>query len=399
MSRDDLLQAIFTQNRQREEALLSRYACRSDEGLRLVPEREDRPAWENVRPAFFHDADRILHSQAYTRYIDKTQVFYLFDNDHITHRVLHVQFVSKVARTIARCLRLNEDLVEAIALGHDIGHVPFGHDGEGFLDEICAAAGIGGFCHNAQSVRWLLELENGGQGVNLCLQTIDGILAHNGELLARSIEPQRGKTWDSVLAEYRACMADSSQSRKLRPMTLEGCIMRVADIIGYVGRDLEDAMTLKVISRDDLPAEAVAVLGKNNSSIINALVLDLIENSAGRDSIGFSERVFNALGILLDFNVSRIYLNPHVRESDAKLRRLFQAIYEGCLADLREQRDGADIVDFHAKLIRTAPDKHRDAPLGRVAVDFIAGMTDNFFLAKAREYLLPAGFGSKAAEG
>jgi dGTPase len=396
MNRDELLTGIVDANRQREDTLLSRYACRSAAAVRLDPHREKTPCWENVRPAFFHDADKILHSLAYTRYIDKTQVFYLFDNDHVTHRVLHVQFVSKIARTIARCLRLNEDLVEAIALGHDIGHVPFGHDGERFLNEICVSNGIGGFCHNAQSVRWLLELENGGLGVNLCLQTIDGILAHNGEMLTRRLEPDREKTWDTVLEEYRTCMMDSAFSKRLRPMTLEGCVMRIADIIGYVGRDLEDAITLEVITRDELPPEAVGVLGDTNSSIINTLVMDLIEQSAGGDAIGFSEPVFSALGAMIRFNLERIYHNPRVRERDEKLRRLFQVIYEGCLSDLAARTDGADVVEFHRKLADTAPAHHRDTPPARVVVDFIAGMTDTFFLAKAQEHLLPAGFGLKA---
>jgi len=147
---------ILERNRAREEATLCRFACPSAAAVRRDPLREKVPDWENIRSPFFHDADKILHSLAYTRYIDKTQVFYLFDNDHITHRVLHVQIVSKIARVIARCLRLNEDLVEAISLGHDIGHVPFGHDGEAILNDICVANGIGAFCHNAQSVRWML---------------------------------------------------------------------------------------------------------------------------------------------------------------------------------------------------------------------------------------------------
>jgi dGTPase len=245
-------------------------------------------------------------------------------------------------------------------------------------------------------VRWLLELENGGTGLNLCLQTIDGILAHNGEMLTRRLEPDREKTWDAVLEEYRACMMDSAFSKRLRPMTLEGCVMRIADIIGYVGRDLEDAITLEVITRDELPSDAVRVLGDTNSSIINTLALDLIEQSTGRDAIGFSEPVFNALSSMIRFNLDRIYRNPRVRERDEKLRRLFQVVYEGCLGDLAAHADRAGIVEFHRKLEGTAPENHRDTPPARVVVDFIAGMTDTFFLAKAQEHLLPAGFGLKA---
>ena len=155
------------------ETVLSDYACKSIDGILLKKEKED------MRPIFFRDIDRIIHSLGYTRYIDKTQVFSFSKNDHITHRVLHVQLVSKIARTIGRSLKLNEDLIEAIALGHDIGHSPFGHKGEKYLNDICIKENIGYFCHNAQSVRVLKNLEN----LNISLQTLDGILAHNGEIL------------------------------------------------------------------------------------------------------------------------------------------------------------------------------------------------------------------------
>src|SRR5690554_121962 len=152
---------IIKNNLLREYKSFSKFACKSSKGLRRY--QEDIPDKKNIRPTFFHDTDRILHSLAYTRYIDKTQAFFLFDNDHITHRVLHVQLVSKIARTIGRFLKLNEDLIEAISLGHDIGHVPYGHDGERYLNEICKKYNLGYFCHNAQSVRALMELEKNGE--------------------------------------------------------------------------------------------------------------------------------------------------------------------------------------------------------------------------------------------
>jgi len=392
--RQSVSEEILERNRAREDALLCEFACKSRDAVRLDPAREKVPEWENVRSPFFHDADRILHSMAFTRYIDKTQVFYLFENDMITHRVLHVQFVSKIARHVARCLRLNEDLAEAISLGHDIGHVPFGHDGEEFLDALCRENGIGAFCHNAQSVRWLLELENRGRGTNLCLQTLDGILTHNGELWTRALEPQRGKSWDGFLAEYRACMKDKAASKPLRPMTLEGCVARFADVIAYVGRDIEDAIKLEVIRRGDLPAEAVKVLGDHNSTIINTLVMDLIENSAGRDCVAYSQPVFDALAALLRFNYERIYLNPRIRVEEGKLRRLFDAIFENCLRDLREEREGTAIMQFCEWRAEAA--HVRATPPERLVVDFISGMTDDFFLSQARGILLPNAFGLSA---
>ena len=268
---------IVLANVKRERDSLAKTACKSRDGRRKHPEWEKVADKENVRPTFFHDTDKIIHSLAYTRYIDKTQAFYLFENDHITHRVLHVQFVSKIGRVIGRCLSLNEDLIEAIALGHDLGHVPYGHDGEKVLDEICRENNVGGFCHNAQSVRCLMDLENDGEGLNLCLQVLDGILCHNGEILDRQYAPSRGKTWDDLEEEYGKCLSDKDYSKKIYPMTLEGCVVRISDVIAYIGRDFEDAITVKLIRRDDLPSTITHTLGNTNDKIINTLVLDLAE--------------------------------------------------------------------------------------------------------------------------
>ena len=208
----------------------------------------------DYRSAFSVDADRILHSLAYTRYIDKTQVFSLIHNDHLTHRVLHVQLVSKIGRTIGRFLGLNEDLIEAIALGHDIGHPPFGHDGEGFLSEICLSCGIGTFQHNAQSVQFLDKVERKGRGWNLSLQTLDGILCHDGEIHDIELFPMKNKDFSVHEREIQALI--QTPEIPLTPMTPEGCVMRMADTIGYIGRDMEDAIRIGIITREDLPAEA-----------------------------------------------------------------------------------------------------------------------------------------------
>jgi len=226
------------------------------------------------RQAFSVDTDRILHSLAYTRYIDKTQVFYLIQNDHITHRVLHVQLVSKIARTIGRFLGLNEDLIEAIALGHDIGHTPFGHDGERILSDICRRNGIGSFQHNVQSVHFLERVEKKGKGWNLCLQTLDGILCHDGEVHATRLRPKPGKTFDDLDRE----MAEKTENPEvaLFPMSMEGFVVRMADTISYVGRDVEDAIRLNLLHRSDLPREAVRVLGDTNGTIVFNLVTDMV---------------------------------------------------------------------------------------------------------------------------
>ncbi|MDR2726225.1 MAG: HD domain-containing protein, partial [Candidatus Adiutrix sp.] len=209
------------------------------------------------------DVDRILHSRAYTRYIDKTQVFYLLKNDQITHRVLHVQMVSRLARTIGRDLDLDADLLEAIALGHDLGHPPFGHDGERFLSDLCLAAGLGPFSHAAMSVRFLERLEKGGRGLNLTLGTLDGILCHDGESDFTALRPEGRadfEEFDRRLARRRA----DPQARGLRPLSPEGCLVRLCDSVSYVGRDLEDAIEVGLVDRRELPEEVAEVLGHTN---------------------------------------------------------------------------------------------------------------------------------------
>jgi len=308
-NKEDIFSKIVFNNLHRERQTLLRYACKNRRGIRKYPEREKIPDRENIRPVFFHDTDKIIHSNAYSRYIDKTQVFYLFENDHITHRVLHVQLVSKIGRVIGRCLRLNEDLIEAIALGHDLGHVPYGHDGERILNKLCNSSGIGCFCHNAQSVRILMVLEEKGKGLNLSLQVLDGILAHNGELLSKEYTPNYGKTWQDFEEEYKKCFEVEDYSEKIVPMTLEGCVVRISDVIAYIGRDIEDAITLKVIRKNDIPREIRRTLGFPNDKIIHTLVLDLVKNSYDKDYLAFSEDVFNALNDLLKFNKVSIYQN------------------------------------------------------------------------------------------
>jgi dGTPase len=281
----NILSQIVLSNAKREKNTLSKYACRNREGKRKYETRERINDRINIRPIFFHDTDKIIHSLAYTRYIDKTQVFYLFENDHITHRVLHVQFVSKIARVIGRCLKLNEDLIEAIALGHDIGHTPFGHDGESFLNEICKNEGIGHFYHNAQSVKLLHEIENKGNGLNLSLQVLDGILAHNGEILSAKYIPVKEKKWDDFEKEYRKCFQKKDYYKKIVPMTLEACVVRISDIIAYIGRDFEDAIEVKLIKRNSLPKEISKIIGNSNDKIINTLVMDIINNSYDKNYI------------------------------------------------------------------------------------------------------------------
>jgi dGTPase len=357
----------------REDASLAPWAAKNSGGVRRAPE----PGLETgYRQNFSVDVDRILHSRAYTRYIDKTQVFYLIQNDHVSHRVLHVQLVSKIARTIARFLSLNEDLSEAIALGHDIGHTPFGHDGEIHLSELCQEHGIGTFQHNIQSVQFLERVERHGGGWNLCLQTLDGILCHDGEVHNRELAPLPGKTFKDLDREIREKQENPRQT--LTPMTLEGCVVRMADTISYIGRDIEDAIRLGLIVRKDLPPECSKVLGDTNGAIVHNLVTDILANSVGRPSVTFSPEVSDALRELKRFNLNRIYTNPEVKPHGGRIRELFRILWDRFLGDLKAGNEKSLI--YKRFLSGKAPayqDSHRPEEIVR---DFIAGMTDQYFL-------------------
>ncbi|MCD1296017.1 phosphohydrolase [Methanocella sp. CWC-04] len=360
---------------------LSMYAAKNSGAVRRRPDSED------IRPPYFRDGDRIMHSKAYTRYIDKTQVFYLVKNDHITHRVLHVQLVAKISRQIGRCLRLNEDLIEAIALGHDIGHVPYGHDGEKYLSSISKKYGIGGFHHNLQSVRALDRMEN----LNLTLQVLDGIVSHNGEAHDLMIHPEYDKTWEIFDRQVEERQRIYEGHSGIMPMTMEGCVVRVSDTISYVGRDIEDAITLGLISRDDIPEKCAGVLGNTNRDIVNSLVIDVIENSYGKDHIALSRETAAALRELKDFNMTRIYTNPRVKTQARKIEKMFGMLFDTFLDDLKTQNTGSKIFTHYldnfndgsrADYIDTTGD-----PI--IVRDFIAGMTDEYFNDMFSEIFLP----------
>lgn len=361
-----------------EAERFSPLACLSSTGVRRRPE-EGRD--EDHRQAFAVDSDRILHSRAYTRYIDKTQVFYMVRNDHITHRVLHVQLVSKIARTIGRYLRLNEDLIEAIALGHDIGHPPFGHDGEKILDTLCREHGLPSFQHNLQSVRFLEAIERQGRGWNLTLQTLDGIMCHDGEIHNRSLAPQQGKTFADF--DRQAAAKELDRNQALIPMSMEGCVVRFADTIAYIGRDIEDAIELALISRDDIPARCREIFGRTNGSIVYRLVTDLIAASLDREAISFSKEVSEGLKELKAFNYERIYLNPAIKKGLGLISNCYQALFASCLDQFSRQERQAEM---YANLLSEQGWEYVEGRQpAAMARDFIAGMTDAYFLRQARQ--------------
>lgn len=380
--KDERLDMIRLALKQRETKILSPIATFSAEGVRRF---HDELLEEGYRQSFSIDVDRILHSRAYTRYIDKTQVFYLIHHDHITHRVLHVQLVSKIARTIGRYLGLNEDLIEAVALGHDIGHTPFGHDGERFLSELCSSSGIGYFLHNVQSVQFLDRVERKGKGWNLCLQTLDGILCHDGEIHNRALRPDRKKTFETLGKEMTAKKA--SPATMLIPMTLEGCVARMADTISYIGRDIEDAIRLDLIKRSDLPKECVDILGDTNGSIVYHLVTDIINNSFQNSYIAFSPEVSEALKRLKDFNLKRIYMNPKIKTHTAAIKKLFEILFEQYFNDIETENRSS--VIFNGFLKDMSDDYINNHSKEEIVRDFIAGMTDQYFLRQCPQHMRP----------
>jgi dGTPase len=300
--------------REHEERWLSPLAVRSYESRgRDLPEEECR-----LRTPFQRDRDRIVHSKAFRRLRLKTQVFVDPEGDHFRTRLTHTLETTGIARGVARALRLNEDLVEAIGLGHDLGHPPFGHAGEEALDELLRERGGRGFRHNEHSLRMVERLERDGRGLNLTWEVRDGILKHTG--------------------------ADE-------PETLEGRIVRIVDRVAYINHDIDDAVRAGVLSPDDLPADELALLGDTGSRRIDTLVHDLVETSAHAGDIVQSDQIGGAMSALRTFMFERVYLQQEHAHIRATIRRIFD-----------------DLVDDHGYTVEDA-------------TDYIAGMTDRFALA------------------
>ncbi len=358
------------QNFLNKERFLSEYATPSSAAIRVFKDDDD------IRPAFYHDIDRMIHAASYTRYQDKTQVYSFKENDHISKRMVHVQLVSKIARTIGRALNLNEDLIEAIALGHDIGHTPLGHVGESFLNEISQRELGESFAHNIQGVRDYAYIENKGKGLNLCIQVLDGIMCHNGEMLSPIYKPM-SKTAEEVFREYNEAYTNLKQSKKYSPMTLEGCVVRISDIIGYIGRDIEDAIILNKIKRDELPKEITNVLGSSNKDIVNNIIMDIIKESMDKPYIKMSDSVYKALITLKKFNYDHIYTYSLTQEERAYYKEEINKMFKRFLNDLETENKQSIIYTIF--LNDQCEEYCRNNSNKRIVLDFIAGMTDDFF--------------------
>lgn len=370
--------AIIKNNFLKIEDTYSPNATKSSEAVRFHPIDDD------IRAPFFRDVDRIIHALSYTRYADKTQVYSFKQNDHISERMLHVQLVSKVARTIGRALNLNCDLIEAIALGHDVGHTPLGHTGEALLNEISLRELGEYFAHNIQGVRHYMEVENHGEGLNLSVQVLDGIMCHNGEMLSNVYTPV-ARTKEEFLREYQEAYHDLKASSHNHPMTLEGCVVRISDIIGYIGRDIEDAIELGLFERSELPKEITEVLGNTNSDIMNTIILDIIENSLDKPYIVLSERVYRALFALKKFNGENIYSKSMTKEDIEYYRSGMNQLYHIYLDDIKANR--IESVIYTVFLNSQSPRYLKVTDARRKVIDFIAGMTDDMFIREVKRVL------------
>ena len=321
----------------REAEILSPYACHSTDS-----KGRDRAEEEcDIRPVFQRDRDRILHSKSFRRLKDKTQVFLTPEGDHYRTRLTHTLEVSQNARTIAKALQLNEDLVEAIALGHDLGHTPFGHAGERALNRVCPY----GFSHNEQSVRTVDLIEKNGLGINLTYEVKDGILNHQTSGM---------------------------------PCTLEGKVVRLSDKIAYIHHDMDDAIRGGILKEEDVPKEIGEVIGYNSAEWIDHFIHDIVSNSYEKNCIVMSEPVAEAMARLRRFMFEHVYTNPKAKSEEGKAVMLVETLF-GYFCKHKDRLSGEMLMLLE-----------RGEPLERVVCDHISAMTDRYAIAKFEEIYVPA---------
>lgn len=362
---------------------LSAFGFDEENALRRNNERDKASA---IRTAFIRDTDKIIHCPYFNRYADKTQVFSFYKNDDISHRILHVQLVSRIARTIGKALCLNLDLIEAIALGHDIGHTPFGHEGEEFLDELLFTHTGRHFSHNIQSVRVLDKIFP----YNITLQTLNGIAAHDGEMELSEYHPKPLESFAEFDRQIEACFADKRNVRKLVPATLEGCVMRISDIIAYLGKDRQDAERAHIVSNAEFEGGAI---GSYNAEIINNLIVNIVENSYKKPYIKMDDKHFAALKKAKADNYALIYKNDSVKSAMREtVKPMMARVYERLLSDLVKANFDSPIFTHHINFVNKAHYK-RDIPYektepNQLVTDYIASMTDDYFV-DLYSYLFP----------
>lgn len=351
--------------------------------IRRLPDHDTATIW---RPCYVRDIEKILHSPYYNRYSDKTQVFSFFKNDDISRRALHVQLVSRIARNIGRLLGLNSDLIEAIALGHDIGHTPFGHAGERFLNQLYHENTGCYFNHNVHSVRVL----DGIFHFNISLQTLDGILCHNGEFDPGPYSPARLTSFDEFDQKVEACYQNQSAIKQLVPSTLEGCVVRISDMVAYVGKDRQDAKKAQVIESEKIFTPSV--IGSFNSMIINNLIVNIIENSYGKNCILMDPEYYEALKLSKAENNKFIYSDAALcRKYDTIIKPMFEKLYSVLMDELKSGSENTIIYKHHIAFVEHTNryyegKSYLETEPNQIIVDFIASMTDDYFIDLYKHY-------------
>lgn len=372
-----------------EEKRLSPFAKKSSESLgRKFPIQRDP-----FRLEFARDDTRILHSPPFRRLKHKTQVFLSPNNDHICTRMEHVLHVSSIATIIGRCLGLNTDLIRAIAMAHDLGHTPFGHIGERILNKLLIEGGIReGFKHEIHGLRVVDKLTNHGAGLNLTYEVRDGIVNHCGEQFEQSIAPDRKKDL------YRL---EEISELGYYPSTLEGCLVRMVDRIAFLGRDLEDGIKAGLIKKKDIPKRVAKKLGTDNGKIIGRFVNDTIASSIDTDAVKLSDRNFELMKQLKDYNYEYIYQHPDVENKASKGEHVLEQLFR-ILMDILKKSDRGKNIAYCNKLLKDAPSTSvlfdfikntnytEKTPDSRIIADYIAGMTDVFAQRSYLQLFLPS---------
>lgn len=359
----------------RKSGTINPYAFKDEDAVRRRTDTHD--VADALRSNFIRDVDKILNCPFYNRYADKTQVFSFYKNDDITRRSLHVQLVSRIARTIGKALNLNLELIEAIALGHDLGHTPFGHAGEQILDGLYFERAGKHFSHNVQSVRVLDKIFP----LNACLQTLSGIAGHNGEIEQEIYSPIKIQDFATFDALIEKCYADQKNNLSLSPNTLEGCVVRLCDIIAYLGKDRQDGYKTEIIDQNKFNAGAIGTI---NAEIINNLSVNVVKNSYGKNYIKLDKQYFADLTKAKRDNYERIYLNNKTKAQFDVIKEMMQQIYDRLYTDFVKNNRTSLLYKYHVEyvnkfyynktLLNINENPHQ------VVVDFIASMTDDYFI-------------------
>ena len=385
MSKFNVLSKELSETIREENRKRAALGCGFDEekALRRLPSNDGTQSWNSP---FINDVNTIMHCPYFSRYADKTQVFSMYKNDDMTRRSLHVQLVSRISRTIGRALGLNLELIEAIALGHDVGHPAFAHTGEKLLDELYYEHTGRRFLHNIHSVRVLDKIH----GYNLTLQTLNGIASHNGEMELDEYRPVPITSFAEFDDIMEKCALDKKFADKIMPCTLEGAVVRISDIIAYLGKDRQDAILAQAVRENDFTTHEI---GTSNDEMVNNLIVNVIENSYGKPYIKLDRAHFEALRNAKKENYEKIY-NHSMAHTGLKgnIQPMVSQVYNQLLDDVKSNCQSSPIFTHHIrqvnqqKIAREIPYEKTEA--NQLVVDYIASMTDDYFI-ELHERLFP----------